>query len=637
MNTASMRTNMHPGLTTKFTCLALALILATTLGIGLFVMRQETATTYRELRESQWSIVLFPSVIVLVGMALTVMMTRRNNAPTKGCVNDPTNTTEVHTTPETEYAAEREEVVTVSHRSSAMPQAAPPIPEQMPAPYADTPATLLLVDDEPIILDMLQEILAPTGHRFITAANGQEALDVLTHDTPDIILLDLMMPVLDGFEVCRRVKTSSQWWTIPTIVLTALDKPEDYARAIDCGADDFMSKPLNDTILLARVRGYLRAKQMMQALRESEEYTRSILETALDAVVTIDTRGVISIWNAQAESIFGWSRQEAIGQPLTSLIIPPHFREAHEHGIQRFLETGDGGLLNTLTEITALHRYGHEFPAELAITPVRTGDTYVFNAFIRDISARKQAERLLHEAKEAAEAANQAKSEFLANMSHELRTPLHGILSFADFGLRKANTTTAEKIQSYFRQIDQSGRTLLTLLNNLLDLSKLEAGKMALTFQPIDLGMLTTTVAEEFRALAAERQLTIHWQVPGEKTKATVDAEKIKQVLRNLLSNAVKFSPPGGTITLDLRANTESVVVTVRDQGPGIPEDERETVFDKFVQSSTNKSSAGGTGLGLAICREILTIHQGRIWAEGGSNGAVFAFELPLHRQDNTE
>jgi CheY-like chemotaxis protein len=286
MNTVSMRTNMRPGLTTKFNCLALALILATTLGIGLFVMHQERATTYRELRQFEWSIVLFPSAIVLAGMALTVLMTRRNNAPTKGCVNDPTNTTEVLATPKTEYA--------------------------------DTPATLLLVDDEPIILDMLQEILAPTGHRFITAANGQEALDVLTHDPPDMILLDLMMPVLDGFEVCRRVKTSTQWWTIPIIVLTALDKPEDYARAIDCGADDFMSKPLNETILLARVRGYLRAKQMMQALRESEEYTRLILETALDAVVTIDTRGVISIWNAQAESIFGWSRQEG-SQPCTGM------------------------------------------------------------------------------------------------------------------------------------------------------------------------------------------------------------------------------------------------------------------------------------------------------------------------------
>jgi signal transduction histidine kinase len=132
----------------------------------------------------------------------------------------------------------------------------------------------------------------------------------------------------------------------------------------------------------------------------------------------------------------------------------------------------------------------------------------------------------------------------------------------------------------------------------------------------------------------AERQLAIDWHEPSEQIEAIVDAEKIKQVLRNLLSNAVQFSPMGGTITIDLCVNVSIVLTTVRDQGPGIPADEREAVFDKFVQSSLTKTSAGGTGLGLAICREIIIIHQGCIWVENGlDKGAVFSFELPLHRQ----
>ena len=298
-----------------------------------------------------------------------------------------------------------------SYKRSTLPQVVSPLSEHLSVPHTDIAGTLLLVDDEPLILEVLQEILAPAGHRLLTATNGREALEVLARDPIDLILLDLMMPELNGFEACQRIKASPQWRTIPIIVMTSLDQTEDYVRAIDCGADDFMSKPLNATILLARVRGYLRAKQ-------------------------------------------------------------------------------------------------------------------------------------------AAEAADHAKASFFANMTHELRTPLHGILSFARFGLAKAHTAPPAKLYEYFAHIAQSGQSLLTLLNDLLDLSKLEAGGMTLTCEPVDLGMLATMVVEEFQSLAAEKQLTLHWHQPGDKIDATVDPEKIKQVLRNLLSNAVKFSPPGGTITL---------------------------------------------------------------------------------------
>ena len=251
-----------------------------------------------------------------------------------------------------------------------------------------------------------------------------------------------------------------------------------------------------------------------------------------------------------------------------------------------------------------------------------------FNEMITQIQRR---DRDLLVAKEAAEGANLAKSEFLANMSHELRTPLHGILSFASFGLHKVSTATPQKLQGYFEHIDHSGHVLLDLLNNLLDLAKLEAKQMVFEFQATDPNPLLASVVEEFSALVSERHLTVQCAPSAERVEVVLDSSKIMQVIRNLLSNAIKFSPEQGIIELQLCCQDSTVRVTVSDRGPGIPEEELDAVFDKFMQSSKTKTGAGGTGLGLAICREIISAHHGRIWVENRSEGgATFFMELPL-------
>jgi len=259
----------------------------------------------------------------------------------------------------------------------------------------------------------------------------------------------------------------------------------------------------------------------------------------------------------------------------------------------------------------------------------------------QEVLGRKHALMEAEKAQHEAEQANQAKSEFLANMSHELRTPMHAILSFSDFGISKLESTDRKKLGHYFERIHTSGHRLLHLLNELLDLSKLEAGKMELSLQECDPLEIIQLCADELHALANDRNLRIEIQATTKDQMVSADAERLLQVIRNLLSNAIKFSSEGGTIEVSLSSmtlasdaeeqkTTPGIRIQVADRGVGIPEDELENIFDKFIQSTKTATGAGGTGLGLAICKEIMELHNGHIYAENREGGgALFSMELP--------
>ncbi len=248
----------------------------------------------------------------------------------------------------------------------------------------------------------------------------------------------------------------------------------------------------------------------------------------------------------------------------------------------------------------------------------------------------EQAHRLaLEEVYRAAEAANQAKTQFLANVSHELRTPLHGILSFAAFGMRKSQAAGCEELQQYFAKIERSGQSLLALINDLLDLAKLESGRASYDFGPLDLRMVLLAVADEVSALAAQKNIRLVLPPPEAAVRMVADEAKLAQVVRNLLSNAIKFSPPDSAVEIEIVRHADRVQVRVCDRGIGVPESEHEAIFDKFIQSSKTRTGAGGTGLGLAICRQIITAHRGRIWVENRpGGGSVFTFEIPLSQPE---
>ena len=383
-----------------------------------------------------------------------------------------------------------------------------------------------------------------------------------------------------------------------------------------------------------------RARAAEARLLESEERTRLIVQSALDAAVAIDGGGVIVDWNPQAAAIFGWSREEALGRRLSELIVPQAHRPAHEAGLRKFAQTGEGPVLNKRIEIAALRRDGAEFPIELSITPIRSPRGTTFSAFVRDITERKQAERELKEAKEEAEAANTAKSEFLASMSHELRTPLNSVIGFSTVLLKGKGKTLSAQEAAYLERILDNGKHLLGLINSILDLSKVEAGKIELNVVEVDLGALVRETIAQLEGRTVDKDVRLRAEVPDPVAPFRTDPEKLKQVLINLVGNALKFTEHG-SVTVRVVAegpHARPVRIEVQDTGVGIPKEMHGRIFEAFQQADTGKARKyEGTGLGLTISRSLCTLMGYRIdVASEVGKGSTFSILLGTRETKST-
>jgi len=354
------------------------------------------------------------------------------------------------------------------------------------------------------------------------------------------------------------------------------------------------------------------------------------------------------------------------------LDYPRHILLAEQNFYQQFSVTAD--IESRLKQRNEILMQGDPWTAETAFIN-SSGETIWFTenisavfdkhnrpcqyiCILTDINAKKQLENfnstvdkkidLISKAREAAELANISKSEFLANMSHELRTPMHAILSFTHLSLKQFTSLPlddkrSDKVHKFLSNIETSSQRLLLLLNNLLDLSKLESGKSDLQFKQYDLLSLTQQIVTEYSAKVLEKNIHLIVNKPSFSVVAIFDKNHILQVLSNLIANAIKFSPADATILVNFQATeivlgkratdtkkTAGILFSIEDQGVGIPEGELSLVFDKFIQSSKTKNDSGGTGLGLSICQEIISAHKGKLWAEHNSaGGAVFKFFLP--------
>jgi PAS domain S-box-containing protein len=364
-------------------------------------------------------------------------------------------------------------------------------------------------------------------------------------------------------------------------------------------------------------------------LAESDARAHTIVDTAHDAYIGIDSEGRIVTWNAQAEATLGWTRDEAIGRHLVETIIPPAFRDAHSNGMRRFHQTGEAPVVNQRVELRALHRSGHEIPIELTVTsPMQTENGFFFGAFLRDISSRLERDAELRRAKDTAEAATRAKSEFLTNMSHELRTPLNGVLGYAQLLQRDRNLNGPQR--EALEAIATCGAQLLDLINDILDLSKIEAGRLEIEDAVTDLTRLVTDLTPVVSEAASRKALRLTTSIGSDVPRPVVlDGRRVRQVLLNLLGNAVKFTA-AGEVRLAITRDGESLRFEVSDTGPGIEPEAIAEIFSAFSQTKTG-AAAGGTGLGLAICDRLIKRMGGELEVDSMlGKGSRFWFALPL-------
>ncbi|AMK74892.1 MULTISPECIES: PAS domain S-box protein [Methylomonas] len=366
---------------------------------------------------------------------------------------------------------------------------------------------------------------------------------------------------------------------------------------------------------------------------------KAIVQTAVNGVISIDSSGLIRMFNPAAEKLFGWTSAEIVGKNV-SLLMPEPDASAHDSYIQHFLATNQAKILGIEREVIAQRKDGSRFPANLAVGHgIISEDRHLFVGFISDISLQKQAEQELRLAKEAAEAAAKAKANFLANMSHEIRTPMNTVIGFAEVALQDQNLSGDTR--GHIKTILSSGRHLLSVINDILDFSKIEAGKVELESVCFNLPFAVQEALQIMGLRAAEKGLRIDLVIEaGLPTHFVGDPNRLRQVILNLVGNSVKFTDTGSIdVTIKRAEGVEMLHFAIRDTGIGMTPEQTEHIFESFSQADTTTSRRfGGTGLGTTISKQIVELMGGRIWVESQWGvGSVFHFTVHMPESASAE
>lgn len=362
----------------------------------------------------------------------------------------------------------------------------------------------------------------------------------------------------------------------------------------------------------------------------NEKRLATFFAGAPDAVIVINEQQEILDWNPKAEHIFGFTAQEVKGLHLSDTIIPLQYREAHVRGMQHFLATGIGPVLNKTVEITALRKSGEEFYVNLSISNVKMDGEWIFIAFVSDISERKRMEeRLIRKEAELLQSKliEEQKDAFISIASHELKTPLTTIKAYTQLALSHQEGCS-DSLKSFLLKIDQYTGKLTHLLNELLDVSRIHTGNLNLASSKLDLKIFLEEVVASIQFITPKHQIIIE---KNEHATVNIDILRMEQVITNLISNAAKYSPGRDKIIFRTGIIDGFVKVSCTDHGIGINDENLTKVFNRYYRVESSATEFGGLGIGLYISMEIIIQHGGEMWVESEpGKGSTFFFTLPL-------
>ena len=530
-------------------------------------------------------------------------------------------------------------------------------------------ASILMVDDRPENLVALEGVLHPLGHRLVRATSGEDALKQVLRQDFAVILLDVQMPGMNGFETAQLIKSRERSAHTPIIFLTAISKDEAFVfEGYSAGAVDYLFKPFNPTVLRSKVAVFvdlyrktqrireqekqLRESELRQlelehraALRESEERLSQIVSSAMDAIITFGPDRRIRLFNEAASAMFGYSEEQAFGLTIDALVHPPLSDEV----LQAAEGAADSERRRGL-EMHGVRSDGGTFPVQASVSCLVLPDEHVYTVIAHDITQQQQARQRLREQATALEArtrelrglndelsrrqeelerAMSARSRFFASMSHELRTPINAMLGYTALLLDDIFGALNDQQRNSVERAHKAAQHLLELVNDVLDLSKIEAGKIELEFQSIPFPDSVRELFVTMDALAEQHHTTLSLRDGCGPFTLVSDPRRVRQILLNLLSNAIKFGG-GGQVTVSCTRTEEGgAVIAVEDEGPGIPLEDQERIFEEFEQLARPRH-AQGTGLGLPISRRLAHLLGGSLSVESApGEGSTFRLTLP--------
>ena len=492
---------------------------------------------------------------------------------------------------------------------------------------------ILVVDDDEddyfIISDYLHEI---DENKFIIdwCNNYQSAVEKFKSKAYNIYFVDYRLGNETGLELLKEA--ISLQCDDPIILLTGKGNKIIDIEAMKSGATDYLIKSeLNAEKLERCMRYSLDRAAHLQTIKESEKRLKAFFRSGPDAIIIINEKEEILEWNPQAETIFGYTADEATGKILSETIIPRKYREAHKNGMFHFLETGVGPLLNKTIEVTALHKEGREFYINMSVSTVRMQDEWLFIAFLSDITERKKTEEaLIHKEAELLQARmlEEKKNEFLSIASHELKTPLTTLKAYAGMAFMLSKDKCSETVQEYLFKIDQYSSKLNFLINELLDVSRIHAGKLTLNHSEVDTAQYLPDVLNSMQQITQTHKIILEENQPA---KVRMDALRLDQVIANIIGNATKYSPGKEKIIVNSIKSNHEIIISFRDFGIGIPEEKLTKIFDRFYRVDEESNKFSGLGIGLFVAAEIVKQHGGKIWATVNEDeGSTFYFTLPV-------